>query len=92
MFLTAIVRPVTRTPSSDDRYLNSANTFLLPSYWTTNGRVAWQWQHYTVALAAENIFDVKYFEYAVASAFVIGRYNAYPLPGRTFLAKAGVTW
>ena len=39
-----------------------------------------------------NLFDVEYFEYSVASAFTLGSYNAYPLPGRTFLVKVGTTW
>ena len=46
----------------------------------------------------QNLFDVRYFEYAVSAIdFVtqlpnVGRYSAYPLPGRTFMVKAGVTF
>ena len=30
--------------------------------------------------------------YAIASTFTEGRFSAYPLPGRTFLLKAGATF
>jgi iron complex outermembrane receptor protein len=35
-----------------------------------------------------------YFDYAVASANLasVGVYNAYPLPGRTFMVRAGMKW
>ena len=48
------------------------------------------------SFSVQNVFDVQYFEYAISrSTFVTScrwsaRYNAYPLPGRTFLAKAGM--
>ena len=44
------------------------------------------------AVAVQNLFDVKYFEYAIASTFTLGTYNAYPLPGRTFMVRAGKTF
>ncbi len=37
-----------------------------------------------------NIFDKSYFNYAIASATTFGTYNAYPLPGRTFMLTAGM--
>ena len=46
----------------------------------------------------QNVFDVSYFDYAIASPFpfgfqsALGIYNAYPQPGRTFMLKAGLTW
>ena len=33
-----------------------------------------------------------YFDYAAASTATFGRYNAYPQPGRTFQARAGMTF
>lgn len=36
-----------------------------------------------------NLFDKDYFNYGVASATTYGTYNAYPLPGRTFLVRLG---
>ncbi|HWZ59620.1 MAG TPA: TonB-dependent receptor [Gemmatimonadaceae bacterium] len=42
------------------RYLDYANTFLLGSYFVTNGRVSWRFLRYTVAVAVSNIFDQRY--------------------------------
>ncbi|MBI4937127.1 MAG: TonB-dependent receptor [Nitrosomonadales bacterium] len=39
---------------------------------------AWQWN-----ASVNNLFNRSYFNYAVKSQFTAGRYNAYPLPGRT---------
>jgi len=33
-----------------------------------------------------------YYDYAIASAFTDGRFSAYPLPGRTYMVKAGATF
>jgi iron complex outermembrane receptor protein len=42
------------------RYLNAANTFLLGSYFLTDGRVSWAWRNYTTALAVRNVFNQRY--------------------------------
>jgi iron complex outermembrane receptor protein len=42
--------------------------------------------------SVQNVFNVLYFDYAIASAFTLGTYNAYPLPGRTYLLRAGMTF
>jgi iron complex outermembrane receptor protein len=44
------------------------------------------------SFSVQNVFNVLYHEYAIASAFTFGTYNAYPLPGRTFLARAGLRY
>lgn len=44
------------------------------------------------SVSFQNAFTSYYYDYAVASAFTPGRYNAYPLPGRTFMARAGMTF
>ena len=36
------------------------------------------------SLGIANLFDRKYFTYAVRSQFVADRFNAYPLPERSF--------
>jgi hypothetical protein len=36
--------------------------------------------------------NALYYDYAIASAFTPGRFFAYPLPGRSYLLKAGVTF
>ena len=39
-----------------------------------------------------NLFDRKTYDYAIASTTTPGNYNAYPLPGRTFMARLGVVF
>ena len=34
--------------------------------------------------AIDNLFDRKYYTYAVRSQFVVDRFNAYPLPERAY--------
>ncbi len=41
-----------------------------------------------LGFAVNNLFDAKYYTYAVRSAFVADRYAVYPLPGRTFSLSA----
>lgn len=42
--------------------------------------------------AVINLFDAQYYDYGIASAFTPGSYAIYPLPGRMFLVKAGMTF
>ena len=42
--------------------------------------------------SVQNVFNTLYFDYAIASAFSPGVYSAYPLPGRTYLVRAGMTF
>ena len=44
------------------------------------------------SVAVQNLFDADYFDYAVASATTYGTYNAYPMPGRSYMVRAGVTF
>ena len=43
--------------------------------------------------AVVNLLDKQYYDYAIASAFpffgTLGRFSAYPQPGRTFILRAG---
>ena len=61
-------------------------------------RIGGRYDQFFWAFSVQNVFDVHYFEYAISALdFLtglpsVGTYNAYPLPGRTFLAKAGVKW
>ncbi len=65
---------------------------LIPAHTTLDVRLGGQMQNLFWSVAVQNLFNVLYFDYAVASSATFGRYNAYPLPGRTFMAKAGVTF
>jgi outer membrane receptor protein involved in Fe transport len=37
-----------------------------------------------LSASVNNVFDERYYTYAVRSAFVADRYAVYPLPGRSF--------
>lgn len=42
------------------------------------------------SFAVNNLLGREYFDYSVASATTFGTYNAYPLPGRTYMARVGL--
>ena len=65
---------------------------LIPEHTTMDVRLGGQMKNLFWSVSVQNLFNVLYFDYAVASSATFGRYNAYPLPGRTFMAKAGVTF
>ncbi len=64
----------------------------IPWHTTVDVRLGGVLDRFHWSAAVHNLFDSDYFDYAVASAFATGRYNAYPQPGRTFMIKAGTTW
>ena len=70
---------------------DSANTQpMIPAHTVVDVRIGGKYNRVSWSLAVQNLFDDQYFEYAVASAFTLGTYNAYPLPGRTFLGRLAV--
>jgi iron complex outermembrane receptor protein len=78
---------------------DSANLQVeIPGQTLIDLRIGGEYQNVFWSLSVQNLFDVHYFEYAVSSVDfitnlpVVGTYNAYPLPGRTVMAKAGMTW
>ena len=64
----------------------------IPAHATVDLRLGGEYQHLFWSASVQNLFDAQYFDYAVASSATYGRYNAYPLPGRTFMVKAGMTY
>ncbi len=64
----------------------------IPAHTTIDLRLGGAYQNLFWSASVQNLFDVQYFDYAVASSATYGRYNAYPLPGRTFMLKAGMTY
>lgn len=54
----------------------------IPSYSTTDLRLAYEMRRASLSLTVNNLFDEQYYNYAVTSIFTPGRYSAYPLPGR----------
>jgi iron complex outermembrane receptor protein len=63
---------------------------LIPAQTLVDMRVGGEVQNLFWSFAVQNLFDVQYFDYAVASSSTFGRYNAYPQPGRSYLARLGV--
>jgi iron complex outermembrane receptor protein len=64
----------------------------IPANALVDVRIGGQVQNFFWSVAVQNLFDVEYFDYSVASASTLGAYNAYPLPGRTYMVRAGMTW
>ena len=65
---------------------------VIPANATVDLKLSGQYRQFYWSASVLNLFDVKYYDYAVASTFTPGRFNAYPLPGRNFLVKAGMTF
>ncbi len=78
----------------DRRFDNDQANFqpLIPSHTLVDVRLGGEagWARY--ALAVQNLFDQKYFDYGVASTTTTGSYNAYPMPGRTVMGRFGVSF
>jgi iron complex outermembrane receptor protein len=79
-----------------DQYMENdeGNTFgaKIPAYTVVDFKLAWQDRGWRLAAAVNNLLGEKYYNYAVASPFVAGRYNAYPLPERIFTMTAEYTF
>jgi iron complex outermembrane recepter protein len=65
---------------------------LIPANATVDFRLSGEYDRFFWSLSVNNVFNVLYYDYAIASAFTPDRFNAYPLPGRSFLVKAGATF
>lgn len=64
----------------------------IPAHTTVDVRLGGAFEHLFWSVSVQNLFDVEYFDYAVASSATFNRYNAYPLAGRTYMVKAGMTF
>lgn len=69
---------------------DQANTFgkKTPSYTTVDIKLSHQEGSWSLAAAVNNLFNEKYFTYAVASTFTPGVYNAYPMQERNLSMSA----
>jgi len=65
---------------------------LIPANATVDFRLSGEYQHFFWSISVNNVLNALYYDYAVASAFTDGRFSAYPLPGRTYMVKAGATF
>ncbi|MGO3927511.1 TonB-dependent receptor [Rhodopseudomonas pseudopalustris] len=78
-----------------NRFMDSDNSnrqTKIPANATVDIKLSGELDHFFWSLSVINLFNAQYYDYAVASSFTPGRYGAYPLPGRTYLVKAGVTF
>ena len=64
----------------------------IPANATADLKLSGQYEHLFWSLSVNNLFNALYYDYAVASSFTAGRFSAYPLPGRTYMVKAGATF
>jgi iron complex outermembrane receptor protein len=75
-----------------DQYMDNdeGNTFYtkIPAYTVADLKLVHEEGGWRLAAAVNNLFDEKYYNYAVRSQFVADRYNAYPLPERNFTLTA----
>ena len=87
LVLDAVVRYI-----GERRMDNDQKNFqpLIPAHTLVDLRLGGEYRNLFWSVAVQNLFDVQYFDYAVASASTFGTYNAYPQPGRTALARLGV--
>jgi len=60
----------------------------IPAYYVADVKLAQSTRWGRLAATINNLFDEKYYDYAVRSAFTPDRYSVYPLPGRTFSLAA----
>jgi iron complex outermembrane receptor protein len=64
----------------------------IPANGTIDLKLSGQYERYFWSLSVNNVLNALYYDYAIASTFTDGRFSAYPLPGRTYLLKAGATF
>jgi iron complex outermembrane receptor protein len=69
---------------------DQANTFArqMPAYTTVDMKLAHREGAWTLAAGLNNLFNRQYFTYGVASSAVPGKYNAYPMQGRSVSVNA----
>jgi iron complex outermembrane receptor protein len=78
-----------------ERFMDSdqANTQRrIPASATVDVKLSGEYDRFFWSLSVNNLLDAQYYDYAIASSFTAGRFSAYPLPGRTYMVKAGATF
>jgi iron complex outermembrane receptor protein len=79
-----------------DRYMDNDQENrrgpLIPASATVDFKLSGEYQNFFWSLSVNNLFNALYYDYAIASTFTDGRFSAYPLPGRTYMVKAGATF
>jgi iron complex outermembrane recepter protein len=64
----------------------------IPASATVDLKLSGAYDRFFWSVGVINLFDAQYYDYAIASTFTPGRFSAYPLPGRTYMVKAGATF
>ena len=64
----------------------------IPAYTVADLKITWEDRGWRLAAAVNNLFGERYYNYAVRSQFVADRYNAYPLPERSYTMTAEFTF
>ena len=64
----------------------------IPANATVDFKLSGEYDHFFWSLSVNNLLNALYYDYAIASSFTAGRFSAYPLPGRTYMVKAGATF
>jgi iron complex outermembrane recepter protein len=64
----------------------------IPANATVDFKLSGEYERFFWSLSVNNILNALYYDYAIASTFTDGRFSAYPLPGRTYMVKAGTTF
>jgi len=65
---------------------------LIPANATIDLKLSGEIDRFFWSFSVNNLLDVLTYDYAIASASTYGSFNAYPLPGRSYMLKAGVTF
>lgn len=68
------------------------NKQRIPASATVDLKLSGAYDRFFWSAGVINLFDAQYYDYAIASTFTPGRFSAYPLPGRTYMVKAGATF
>ncbi|MCL2716850.1 MAG: TonB-dependent receptor [Alphaproteobacteria bacterium] len=64
----------------------------IPANGTVDLKLSGKYDRYFWSLSVNNVLNTQYYDYAIASPDTIGRFSAYPLPGRSYLLKMGATF
>lgn len=64
----------------------------IPANATVDVRLGGAYDRFFWSVSVQNLFDVSYYDYSIASATTRGYFTAYPAPGRTFVVRAGATF
>lgn len=66
----------------------------IPANATLDLKLSGAYDRFFWSFSVNNVFNVFYYDYSVASAdpAKVGVFSAYPLPGRTYMLKTGMTF